>query len=89
MSDLPSQQKALLLGSKYGKFDFGTNAIPQPGPGQLLVKIKATALNPIDWKIQKYGLLIQEYPAVLGLDFSGEVIALGQGVTDYKVGDRV
>lgn len=45
-------QKALLLLEAQGKFEVGTRPIPKPGPGELLVKIKATALNPVDWKIQ-------------------------------------
>jgi NADPH:quinone reductase-like Zn-dependent oxidoreductase len=89
MSDLPSQQKALVLESKQGKFVLGDTAVPKPGPGQLLVKIKATALNPIDWKVQKYGIFVDEYPVILGFDFSGEIAAVGQGVTDFKVADRV
>jgi NADPH:quinone reductase-like Zn-dependent oxidoreductase len=51
-----SQQKALLLLEKRGEFVVGTRDIEKPGSGELLVKVLATALNPIDWKIQKYGL---------------------------------
>jgi NADPH:quinone reductase-like Zn-dependent oxidoreductase len=86
MSDLPTQQKALILGVKNGNFDLGDTNVSQPGPGQLLIKIKATALNPVDWKIQKYGIFIEEYPAIVGVDYSGEIVALGQGVIDFKVG---
>ncbi|KAG6827874.1 hypothetical protein H0H92_010143 [Tricholoma furcatifolium] len=82
-------QKALLLESKQGKFVTGSRNIPKPGPGELLVKVHATGLNPVDWKIQKYGAFITEFPAVLGTDVAGEVEALGEGVTSFKKGDRV
>ncbi|KII89444.1 hypothetical protein PLICRDRAFT_53870 [Plicaturopsis crispa FD-325 SS-3] len=84
-----STQKALLLKSKQGVFEVGTKEIQKPGPGELLVKIFATALNPVDWKIQAYGVFIEEFPAVLGTDASGTVEAVGEGVSGFKVGDRV
>ena len=47
-------QKALFLTKAQGEFTgkFESRAIPTPGPAELLVKIKAAALNPIEWKIQ-------------------------------------
>ncbi|KAG6874798.1 hypothetical protein C0993_012134, partial [Termitomyces sp. T159_Od127] len=82
-------QKALMLESMYGNFVIGSRNIPRPGPGQLLVKVLATGLNPVDWKIQKQGILVTEFPAVLGLNLAGEVEAVGEGVTSFKEGDRV
>ncbi|KAG6917713.1 hypothetical protein DXG01_001364 [Tephrocybe rancida] len=82
-------QKALLLESKQGKFIVGSRLIPTPGPGQLLVKVLAVGLNPSDWKLQKYGFFIKEYPAILGSDIAGEVEAIGEGVTSFSKGDRV
>ncbi|KAG6840392.1 hypothetical protein C0991_007022 [Blastosporella zonata] len=82
-------QKALLLESKQGKLVLGSRGVPTPGPGQLLVKVLASGLNPVDWKIQKYGAFITQFPAVLGTDIAGEVEALGDGVTAFKKGDRV
>ncbi|TBU56742.1 GroES-like protein [Dichomitus squalens] len=88
---IPAQQKALVLEAKFGKFAVQTTDVPRPGPGDLLVKIEATALNPADWKIQTYGALINAYPAVLGTDGSGIVIAVGEKVSSeaFAVGDRV
>ena len=84
-----STQKALILEAKFGKLVVNTIPIPKPGPGQILVKIKATALNPVDWKVQKYGILVGTYPAILGSDIAGDVEELGEGITDFKKGDRV
>ncbi|KAF5359478.1 hypothetical protein D9756_003554 [Leucocoprinus leucothites] len=89
MSTIPSQQKALVLDKQQGNFVLGQNKVYTPGPEQLLLKVKATALNPVDWKIQKYGIYVDKYPAVLGSDVAGDVVAVGDGVTKFKVGDRV
>ncbi|GJE89916.1 zinc-binding alcohol dehydrogenase family protein [Phanerochaete sordida] len=86
-----SSQKALFLLERLGKFGLGTNTIPEPAPGELLVEIRATALNPVDWKIQDHDFegIIQEYPAILGTDSAGVVAKVGEGVTRFAVGDRV
>lgn len=89
MSNAPQQQKALFLESQFGDFVVRDTSVPKPGLKQLLIKVKATALNPLDWKMQKYGKYVSEYPAVLGLDIAGEVAALGEGVTKFQVGDKV
>ncbi|KAG5349727.1 hypothetical protein C0989_002158 [Termitomyces sp. Mn162] len=89
MSSTTTTQKALLLESKQGKFVVGSRDIPKPGPGELLVKVLATGLNPVDWKIQKYGIFVTEFPAVLGTDLAGTVEVVGEGVTSFKKGDRV
>jgi NADPH:quinone reductase-like Zn-dependent oxidoreductase len=65
---------------------------PTPGPGQVLVRIRAAGVNPADWKIRA-GLFKDfmplELPAILGFDFSGEIESLGSGVTQFKKGDPV
>jgi len=53
------------------------------------VKNYAVATNPVDWKVQQTGLIITEWPTVLGSDVSGTVEAVGEGVTHFKPGDRV
>ncbi len=65
---------------------------PQPKAGEVLVRIHFAGVNPIDWKLRT-GIL-QRYmpialPATPGLDFSGTVDALGDGVMDFAVGDKV
>ncbi|OSC97731.1 GroES-like protein [Trametes coccinea BRFM310] len=85
----PTQQKALFLQTKHGEFTVATRPVPKPGPGELLVKNEATGLNPVDWKIQAFGLFIEKYPAILGMDAAGVVEAVGDGVTRFKAGDQV
>ncbi|PPQ66677.1 hypothetical protein CVT24_008830 [Panaeolus cyanescens] len=82
-------QKALLLQSKCGEFVVGERQVDKPGPGEVLIKVHAVGLNPADWKLRKYGVLIKEYPAVLGGDIAGEIEDLGEGVTGFTKGDRV
>ncbi|CAA7269466.1 unnamed protein product [Cyclocybe aegerita] len=86
---MPATQKALLLPQKHGEFVVGNTPSYTPGPGELLIKVHAAALNPLDWKIQKYGIYVEEFPAILGQDIAGEVEEVGEGVTDFKKGDRV
>lgn len=63
---------------------------PTPGPGQVLVRIEATSVNPVDTKIRRYGREVSpELPAILGCDVSGKVVALGEGVDRFAVGDAV
>ena len=84
----PSTQKALLLDAKLGNFAVDTISVPKPGRGDILVKVRAAGLNPADWKAYK-GFVSVNFPAILGADVSGDVEELGEGVTDFKKGDRV
>jgi len=67
--------------------DFPT---PEPGPGQVLVRLKAAALNHLDiWVRQGWPGIRLEYPHIPGADGAGQVAALGEGVARWAVGDRV
>jgi len=85
----PLTQKAFILDAKLGDFSVGTAPVPKPGPGEILIKIKSAALNPLDWKIQKYGIFVEKYPAILGCDIAGDVEEIGEGVTEFQKCDRV
>lgn len=86
-----SHQKALLIPSKSAPFELGTRLIPTPGPGQVLVKNVAVALNPVDHYVQAAGVFVEEFgfPALAGVDAAGEIEAVGEGVHGWKKGDRV
>lgn len=62
---------------------------PVPGPGQVLVAVRAAGVNPTDWKHRAAGLFLDRLPLVLGWDVSGVVEAVGFGVTLFKPGDEV
>ncbi|KAG2361287.1 chaperonin 10-like protein [Suillus spraguei] len=83
------QQKTLFLSEKQGNFELGSRRIPSPGAGELLVKIQSAALNPIEHKIKDTGMFLTHYPAVLGSDIAGIVEEIGEGVDNFRKGDRV
>ena len=65
---------------------------PQPERGQVQVRVRVASLNPVDFKLRA-GLFRMigrpRRPAITGKDFAGEITALGPGVQDYRVGQRV
>lgn len=64
--------------------------IPHPGAGEILIRVRATSINPLDWKIRE-GYL-QEFlsaPVMLGSDVAGDVEAVGEGVSGFEVGTAV
>lgn len=84
-----AQQTALLYEAKHAPYTLGKRHIPKPGAGELLVKVHAAALNPVDWKVQTYGVIVESLPAVVGSDAAGEVEQVGEGVEGWSMGDRV
>jgi NADPH:quinone reductase-like Zn-dependent oxidoreductase len=71
---------------------YGDTPDLKPGPGEVLVRMSATSINPIDWKLRRgdlKALMPLQFPAILGRDLAGEVVGLGDGVKARKIGDRV
>jgi NADPH:quinone reductase-like Zn-dependent oxidoreductase len=67
-------------------------SLPDAEKGQILVKVKAAAANPMDWKIRRGEMKVlsgYRFPRGLGHDFAGVVEAVGSGVERFKVGDEV
>ena len=63
---------------------------PNPGPGEVLVKVEAAGVGPWDgWIRAGKSALPQPLPLTLGSDLSGEIVAVGPGVSDLRVGDQV
>ncbi|KAI3830710.1 hypothetical protein MKW92_011000 [Papaver armeniacum] len=66
--------------------------VPSPKKDEVLLKLEATSINPVDWKIQKGVLrpiLPRKFPYIPRTDVAGEVIEVGPGVTNVKAGDKV
>lgn len=86
--------KAIVL-TEYGGTDklvLRDQPEPEPGAGQLKVRVASASINPVDWKLRSghaKALMQLEFPAILGRDAAGEVVKVGAGVTEFKVGDRV
>lgn len=72
---------------------FADLPVPSPGPGQLLVAVRAAGVNPVDWKLRngyvRPGSAPGDLPAVLGSEAAGVVEATGPGVEGFAVGDAV
>lgn len=62
---------------------------PEPGFGEILVRVHAAGVNPIDWKSREFGVFLGQPPFVLGWDVSGVVEAVGLGVRLFEPGDEV
>src|SRR3984893_5474695 len=65
---------------------------PQVGDGQILIRVTAAGINPIDWKIRSGAMrtfIPLQLPAILGYDYSGVVRSVGWGVERYAEGDKV
>lgn len=91
---MTEQMRALLL-TRYGGPDAAVPGIaprPAPGPGELLVRVHAAGLNPVDFKMREGKLkVIQRYtlPVVMGNELAGTIEAVGAGVTRFAAGDRI
>ena len=72
------------------RFEAATLPDPTPGPGEVLVQVAATSVNPADYKLRQAGPPIAPaLPAVLGCDVAGRVLAVGDGVAGFAEGDEV
>ncbi len=86
--------KAVLMNG-YGGVDqlvYGDAPEPKPQAGEVLVKVAATSINPIDWKIRRGDMkdrMPLPLPAILGRDVAGTVASLGPNTDGFNPGDRV
>lgn len=85
---MPQHQAAYLDGAKK-PLRVGPADTLKPAAGEVLVKVHAVAINPVDWKIQASGFFIKQWPAILGEDLAGEVVDVGADVTTASKGQRV
>lgn len=83
--------KAAVAKTANAPFEIADLARPNPGKGEVLVRIKASGTNPLDTKIHagQAAHARQPLPAVLGIDLAGVVEATGPGVSQFKAGDEV
>lgn len=86
---MPSNQAAWITAAKTKPLEVKSAPYPEPGEDEIIIKAKAVAINPVDWKIQDTGMFLNTYPFVLGCDVAGEVVAVGSQVTAFRTGQRV
>ncbi len=84
--------EALWLLSPNGRFEVRAAPRPTAGPGEVVVRVRAVALNPVDALTGPLRRVVTpwvRYPTVIGSDVAGELVEIGEGVTRLRVGDRV
>ncbi len=81
--------KAAVLNGPGARLVVEDRPIYEPGKDEILVKVHALSVAPVDWKMQDYGVFVEGYPLILGSDVSGTVEAVGSGVTHFQKGDRI
>ncbi len=86
---LPSSHKAAVVPEAGAQHQVVDRSLAPIGDDEVAVKVIATSINPVDWKMRDYRVFLSEYPAVLGSDAAGEVVSAGKSVTNVAVGDRV
>ena len=86
-----SSTRAYIVNEPNGPFLPIETPKPTPSSGQVLVRIHASGVNPLDTKIRaaKAAHAKQPLPAILGIDMAGTVEEVGEGVTSFKAGDEV
>ena len=81
--------------SRYGGPDvmsFGEHTLPNLAPGRVRIRVKAAAINPLDWKLRQGVMKVVtgwKFPQGMGSDFAGVVEQVGASVTHFRVGDEV
>ncbi len=88
----PAPHHAAWLRATRQSLAVGEAAPTPPGSGEILVRNRAIAINPFDGIVQSLGSVVTpwlRYPAVLGSDLAGEVLAVGPAVSRFAPGDRV
>jgi NADPH:quinone reductase-like Zn-dependent oxidoreductase len=79
----PEKMQAVEVGAD-GRLSLQTRPVPQPGAGEVLIRVRAAGVNPVDWKSAQ-----RRIGMVPGTDVAGTIDTLGEGVTNFAVGDAV
>lgn len=88
---IPSKMKAMVIEAP-DEYRIKDIEVPEPGPGEVLVRIKAVAIcgsNPKIFNGDTLGFWPPAYPFIAGHEWSGEVVVLGSDVRNFKISDRV
>ncbi|CAJ2511156.1 Uu.00g067810.m01.CDS01 [Anthostomella pinea] len=86
---IPETFKAALVTKSGAENTITDRSLPPLETGEVGIKITATAINPVDWKLREISGFLKEFPLIFGTDAAGEIAALGPGVSYFAVGDCV
>lgn len=82
-STMAGKHQAAILPQKGGPLSVEDRATPEPGPNEVLIEVKAVALNPVDYYQRDFGMPpVPSYPAVVGSDVAGLVAKVGSNVSN-------
>ena len=81
--------RAMTVRAKDGKFELEQRPVPEPGPGQVRVKVAACGICHSDWLTVSGNWPGVTYPRAPGHEIAGTIDAVGEGVTAFKAGERV
>ena len=87
-----NENEALWLDSPLAGFRVGPAPYPRPGRGEIVVAVRAVAVNPVDTVsgiARRFVYPWLRYPVILGTDVAGDVVEIGADVTRFLIGDRV
>jgi L-iditol 2-dehydrogenase len=90
-ADIPTTQRVSVLDTEL-RLRVEERPVPAPEPGEVLIRVRSVGICGSDIHYFEHGRIadfVVESPLVLGHEASGEIVALGQGVTDLSIGDRV
>ena len=86
---MENNRAAWLMAAKASPLVVGPGPKPMPLADEVVIRVAYAAINPIDWKVQDYDIMINAFPNILGGDVAGVIVQVGSGVTRLKVGQRV
>ncbi|PKL10533.1 MAG: hypothetical protein CVV52_17955, partial [Spirochaetae bacterium HGW-Spirochaetae-8] len=90
--NIPETMKAMTLVA-YDKLELAQVPVPKPGPGEVLCRIKSVAICGSDPKMihggYKFANWPPYFPFIMGHEWAGQIVAVGEGVKDFVPGDRV
>ena len=85
----PTNEAAWYVGASQRPLEVKSAPYPCAKSHDVVIKNAAVAINPIDYKLQQFPFFPFDFPGILGEDVSGEVVEVGDEVTNFKAGDRV
>jgi NADPH:quinone reductase-like Zn-dependent oxidoreductase len=83
------QNRAAWLNAAGSSLRVDSAPMPNAGPGEIIIKNAAVAINPLDCHMQDHGVFISQWPSIFGCDVAGEVFDVAPDVSRFKKGDRV
>ena len=81
--------RAVVIARYGGSLEATMRPVPRPGPGEVLVRVRASGLCSTDLHLLSGRQPLGDLPRIVGHELAGDVVGLGDGVTDWRTGDRV